>query len=226
MPTKKTSKAAPKKTEEKVISIPKLKPDILILDLVGDSELVSHRWSKKAKQQMLDKQMGKAKGAKEPKDPIDDYAESLYIINEKDGDREKVKAGKFKGLKFGMPSTAFKNAAVNACRQVDGIAMVAATGAFHVNLGEELVEIIGTPELREDMVRIDKGKTSDIRYRGTFKKWRARIRVSCNPNVLSPEQITNLFNIAGFSVGIGESRPEKRGSWGMFHVATQADEIS
>lgn len=45
-----------------------------------------------------------------------------------------------------------------------------------------------------------------------------------NRNVLSAAQIVNLFNTAGFGVGIGEWRSEKDGHYGMFHVAT-ADEL-
>ena len=39
-----------------------------------------------------------------------------------------------------------------------------------------------------------------------------------NVNVLSVEQIINLFNVAGFGIGVGEWRPEKDGSYGLFHV--------
>ena len=44
--------------------------------------------------------------------------------------------------------------------------------------------------------------------------------VRFNANVLSAEQIINLFNTAGFGVGIGEWRSEKDGQHGLFHVAT------
>jgi len=71
--------------------------------------------------------------------------------------------------------------------------------------------------MREDMVRIAMG-TADIRYRGEFKQWKVRLLVRYNASVLSPAQIYNLFNLAGFGVGVGEGRPEKNGSWGMFHV--------
>ena len=39
----------------------------------------------------------------------------------------------------------------------------------------------------------------------------------------SVEQIVNLFNVAGFGIGVGEARPQKNGSWGMFHVATDGE---
>lgn len=72
------------------------------------------------------------------------------------------------------------------------------------------------------MVRIALG-TADIRYRGEFREWSADLAIRFNASVLSAEQITNLFNMAGFGVGVGEWRPERSGSFGMFHVATGAD---
>jgi hypothetical protein len=67
------------------------------------------------------------------------------------------------------------------------------------------------------MVRVGMG-TADIRFRGEFREWRTRLTVRYNARVLSDEQIVNLFNTAGFAVGIGEWRSEKDGSYGLFHV--------
>ncbi len=77
--------------------------------------------------------------------------------------------------------------------------------------------------MREDMVRIGMG-TADIRYRGQFWPWYVIITVRHNANVLSAGQIMNLFNTAGFGVGVGEWRSEKDGQHGMFHVATSAEQ--
>jgi hypothetical protein len=74
------------------------------------------------------------------------------------------------------------------------------------------------------MVRIAMG-TADIRYRGVFNEWSTTFALRFNKNVLSPEQIVDLFNTAGFAIGVGEHRPEKNGSLGMFHVAT-LDELT
>lgn len=198
-----------KKPEKTVITLPPLNIHTAALTLIGDTPLICHAWSQKSKEAMLAKQMKKAVPKKEAKDPERDFRESLYPHPE---------GG------FGFPAVAFKAAAVGACRFVSGIPMTIARGAFHV-VGD-LVKIEGEPEMREDTVRNESG-VADIRYRGEFKQWRAMIAVKFDADMLSIEQIANLFNRAGFSVGIGEWRPMSKesasGRFGMFHVASDAE---
>lgn len=193
------------------IELPPLNIQTMDIVVVGDTPLICHAWSSKAKKEMLDKQMKKAKAGRAAKDPEQDFVESLYPLP--DGG-------------YGFPVVAFKNAAVTACTSVSGITKVAARQAFRVGSslnGSELVKIEGCdPEPREDMVKVGMG-TADIRYRGQFVSWWTSIRVRFNANVLSAEQIVNLFNTAGFGVGVGEWRMERDGQFGCFHVATTDD---
>ena len=177
----------------------------LKLTLVGDSGLISHAWSDRDKKAMLDKMMGAADVGREPKNPKQEYEESLY---------------KLPNGKYGFPAVAFKSAAVTACRFVDGVKMTEARGAFHI-VGD-MIEIEGEPSMREDMVKVGMG-ASTIRYRGEFKKWKAKITIRFNANALSREQVVNLFNVSGFGVGVGDWRPEKDGSFGMYHVGTEGE---
>jgi hypothetical protein len=184
-----------------VIKLPPLDIRMVRVRLVGDSSLICHKWSEKAKKAILDKQMGVASQGKEAKDPVRDYEESLYV--HPDGG-------------YGFPTIAFKNAAVQACTSLGkSVTKVAARQAFHI-VGE-LAKIEGSPEMREDMVRVGMG-TADIRYRGEFKQWAVELVVRFNARVLSAAQIVNLMNTAGFAVGVGEWRSEKDGSHGLFHV--------
>jgi hypothetical protein len=200
----------PTAAKEQLIELPALNIQRTRITLVGDSPLVCHKWADKAKQMMLDKQMKRAKGAKSAKDPEQDFWDSLYILKY-DAGRDVAK------MVFGFPAVAFKTAAVDACSHIDGVTKVEARGAFHV-VGEHVV-ITGTPTPREDMVRIGMG-TADIRYRGEFREWSAVLDFRYNANVLSVEQVVNLLNTAGFAIGVGEWRPQKDGSMGMFHVAS------
>lgn len=186
-----------------VITLPKLDIRTLDIRIVGDSPLIVHRWSEKAKKQMLDKQMGVASAGKENKNPEQDYLDSLYTHPTEGW--------------YGFPAIAFKNAAVSACTSLGKtVTKVAARQAFHV-VGE-LVRIEGEPSMREDMVKVGMG-TADIRYRAEFKRWSATVTVRFNSRVLSADQVVNLFNTAGFAVGVGEWRSERDGSYGLFHVA-------
>ena len=202
-----------KEKVEQAISIPEIKIGTFEIMLTGESPLICHAWSEKAKKEMLDKQMKKAtKPGKEAKDPWIDFCDSLYWLTPKP---KYPTENDIKNARFGFPAVAFKSAAVDTCIKGSDISKVAARGAFHI--GTDMVEILGTPTIREDMVRVGMG-TADIRYRGEFREWKVIIPIRYNTNALSTEQIINLFNVAGFAVGIGEWRPQKDGSFGMFRV--------
>lgn len=86
-----------------------------------------------------------------------------------------------------------------------------------------MVQIIGpAPAMREDVARVGMG-TADLRYRGQFDPWGVRISVQLNTAVISAEQVVNLFNLAGFAVGVAEWRPERDGPYGRFRVAAAGE---
>lgn len=206
-------------TKDATVTIPAINIQYATIRVVGDSPLIVHKWSEKAKKEILDKQMKKAKTkGHDAKDPVRDFIESLYWI---DGEPEDKTEEGFahaieSGARFGFPSVAFKASAVSAGYR-SGVTKdkVSMNAAFHID--GELVEIKGIPEMREDMVRIGMG-TADIRYRGMFSDWSATFRVKYNASAISLEQLVNLINLGGFACGLGEWRPEKGGQFGMFHV--------
>lgn len=206
--------------------VPEIRREHMYVRLIGDSPLISHAWSEKAKKLMLDKQMKRAKTGKEAKDPERDFIESLYAISGKPKagqiDDDTVGIANREDCKFGFPCVGFKAAAVSACRFVDGAKMTQARGAFHIEGELAEIECDQGPIMREDMVRVGMG-TADIRYRGEYKRWSVVLSVVYNASVISPEQIVNYFNQAGFGVGVGEWRPEKDGSYGRFHVAREGE---
>lgn len=187
------------------LAIPDLNISTVLIRLVGDSPLICHAWSEKAKRQMRDKQMGKATAGKEHKDPNADYEAAFYRLD--DG-------------RPGFPCIAFKAAAVSGARQLKDMKMTFLRGAFHID--GELVPIEGEPQMREDMVRVGMG-TADIRYRPEFPEWSVVLPVKFNRNAITLEQVVGLFNVAGFAVGVGEWRPEKDGPYGRFSVASVAE---
>jgi hypothetical protein len=190
--------------KQTAIELPPLNIQTVTFVLIGDSPLIVHAWSEKAKRQMLDKQMKKATKAREAKDPEADYEACFYRT--------------ITGA-YGFPAIGVKAAMVSACRFVDA-KMTVMRGAFHIDC--EMLTVIGEPRPREDMVRVGMG-TADIRYRPEFVEWRIPVTIKFNASVISAEQLANLLNAAGFGVGIGEWRPEKNGSYGRFHVAAEGE---
>ena len=195
--------------------------------IVGDTPLIMHAWSEKAKREMLEKQMKVTKTkAKAAKDPIEDFIRSMYWKTPMPTDMTQAgfERAISEGARFGFPVTAIKQAAISAAFRMgwakDKMSM---RGAFFIDGDEnQMIEIHGDPPvLREDMVKVGMG-TADIRYRGEFKNWYADLVVSYNANgVYSLEQIVNIINAGGYACGIGEWRPERDGQYGMFHVATK-----
>lgn len=229
MAAKKTNTA---NNTENTIVLPDIDIKYLTVRIVGDSPLIVHRWSEKAKKEMLDKQMKKATAGKDAKNPMRDFLDAMYWLDESgnaidtpselkdvtmDTPHDKIEEVISKG-RFGFPACAFKACAINAGYQQGVIAKkTTARGAFHV-IGEFAV-IKGDIEMREDMVQIGGiSRVADIRYRPEFRNWETTLSVRYNAKAITAEQIVNLLNYGGFSNGVGEWRPEKDGSFGTFHV--------
>ncbi len=215
------------------IVLPKLDIRIAKIEIVGDTPLIVHAWSRKAVLEMLAKHMGLATAGREKKDPVADFLGSLYIIEpgkvQGEFKIEDLEDGRqpdvwIQGGRYGFPAVAFKNAAVEACTSLgrSAITKVQARQCFHV-MGE-LVEVKKPPRMRMDMVRLTgQGNPPDVRFRAEFPEWSTVISVRYNARVLSADQILNLFNTAGFAVGVGEWRSERGGQSGLFHVKTEGE---
>ena len=162
--------AAPKVTT--AIELPRLAIETIEIPIVGDSPLIVHKFSEKAKKQMLDKQMKKASVGKEAKDPWRDFVESMYWL---DGMPDKPTEEDVTNGRFGFPAVGFKAAAVTACTSIGSITKVAARQAFHVE--GEFIEIKGTPpSMREDIARVGMGTAGMARRvsLGRGKAWQAQ----------------------------------------------------
>lgn len=195
--------------------------------VIGDTPLITHAWSEKAKREMLSKQVKAVRAAKEARDPSEDFINSLYEMG--DGT-------------YGFPATGVKNAIISAAHKDKGIARTDAMRALwidaqmvrtrpalaHAVCDMPLLRIYGTekPAMREDMVRVGVGlnKTASLAYRGQFTIWAFRITGRLNIDLLSPEQLAFLIDDAGMANGLGEWRNEKKGMFGAFHLGTPDEE--
>ena len=79
-----------------------------------------------------------------------------------------------------------------------------------------LIEIKGTPEIREDIVRVGMG--TQPRYRAQFSEWKAVLDVRYVTATLDRSTVLNLIETGGMMVGVGEWRPEKSGEFGTYEI--------
>ena len=215
-----------KKEEKEIIEIPEIKIKEAVLTIVGDSPLLIHKFSEKAKAEILNKQMKKAKAPKEAKVPFKDFMMSLHWITpmpdiEKETDEEKLakifeKAIK-DGAKFGFPTVGIKQSAISAAYR-NGLAKnkVSIQGMFQIK--GELAEVTGNLRMREDYCKIPMAG-ADIVYRGEYDTgWKCTFTIVYDNGSISLEQKVQMINLGGFACGIGDWRVEKGGNFGTFHV--------
>lgn len=196
--------------------------------LVGDTPLITHAWSEKAKREMLQKQVKAPKAGKDARDPNEDFVSSLYEMGE--------------GV-YGFPVTGIKNCILSAAHKDKGIARTATMSALFLDADMTrvrpamagaicdmpLVRIWGTdPEMREDMVKIGSGmnKVASLAYRAQFTIWAIKFSGRYNASVLNAEQIAFLIMEAGVAYGLGEWRNERKGMFGAFHLANLEEEAA
>lgn len=223
---------AGKKNNEEVIEIRPIEVKKATIRIVGETPLIMHAWSEKAKRMMLESQQGKAKGKKKDiKRPADDFIQSAYWLTGKpeysDNATDEECMAAFEeavkdGATFGFPATAFKQATTAAAYRLGWVKnQMGLRGAFFIEGDENgMVRIYSDPPIiREDMVKVGMG-TADIRYRAQFNNWYADLDITYNAaGGFSLENIVNAINAGGFICGVGEWRPERDGMFGKYHVS-------
>lgn len=214
------------KKETEVIEIRPLDIKRVKVRMTGDTPLIVHAWSEKAKRQMLEAQMKTTKTkAKDVRDPYDDFIQSLYWLEGKpeESTPEAFEAAVNGGAKWGFPVGAIKQAGNSAAYRLGWVKnQMQLRGSYFLQTEfGDMAEIKGAvPEIREDMVRIGMG-SADLRYRGEFKNWYMDMTLEYNASGdMTLEQILNVINAGGYTCGIGEWRPEKDGSFGKYHIET------
>ena len=214
--------AATKKTEE-TIEIRPLDIKEVKIKIVGDTPLIVHAWSEKAKRMMLEAQMKTTKTkARELRDPYDDFINSMYWLTEKpESTPEAFEKAVREGARWGFHVTAIKMAGNAAAYRLGWVKnQMGLRGAYFLKSEYgDMAEIISdTPIMREDMVRVGMG-SADLRYRGEFRNWSMNLTLEYNASGdYSLEQIVNIINAGGYACGLGEWRPEKDGDFGRYHI--------
>lgn len=189
------------------INISRIAAERVLIPIIGTTPLIVHKFSEKARRQMLDAQQGK-KAPKVARDPEADYQSAFYRT--KDG--------------YGFPAVAFKACTVGAARffgkdvrMTDLRQCLFFKGALSAADPQPLVELAGEPHMREDVVRLGISGT-DLRYRPEFWPWSATLDVTYVKSMLTLDSVLSLIDAGGMGVGVGEWRPEKKGDYGTFQI--------
>lgn len=189
------------------VVIDQIAAETIIVPIVGTAPLLVHKFSEKAKRQMLDNMQGR-KTPKVAKDPKAEYEAAFY--HTKDGG-------------YGFPAIAFKAATVSASRFYGkSVTMTSLRQCVFVNGepsedGQQMVRIDGEPSMREDVVRVGMGGT-DLRYRPQFLEWSTSLEVTYVTSMLTQGSLLSLIDAGGLGVGVGEWRPEKKGDFGCYRI--------
>ena len=206
-PLKKPASTSHEMPEGQIV-ISRIATETIRVPILGTSPLITHKFSEKAKRQMLDAMQGR-KSPKEPKDPEREYRDAAYRLDNEG---------------YGIPCIAFKSATVSAARFFGkSVTMVGLrqtlfiAGEFSKIEGMMLARIEGVPEMREDVVRVGNGGT-DLRYRPCWQEWSTTLDITFVKSMLTRDSVLSLVEAGGLGVGVGEWRPERRGEYGTYCI--------
>jgi hypothetical protein len=201
-----------KKSESGIATIPGVKTEMLTTLIIGISPLMTHKFSEKARQKILDTHIGEAVAGREKKDPHANFMAARYRLT--DGSD-------------GVPAGGLKACIVRGFIKGSGVFATKAKGAIRITADDptsNLVRILTPtePSMREDCVRNASGVV-DIRHRPEYWPWAMRLEVEYLPSIASARQILQAIATAGFIEGIGEWRPGSKdslsGTLGSFRLA-------
>ena len=160
-----------KKTPE-IVEIKPIETRTVSVRIVGDSPLIVHAWSAKAKREILEKEIGATKTkAREPKNPLEDFCASMYWLTKmpETFTQESVAEAMANGARFGFPVTGIKQAALSAAYRMGWVKdKMSLRGAFFI-----------IPD-------------SNGYYGGDLEIDQSRKAVTVVPNVFKPESISEI----------------------------------
>lgn len=193
------------------IVLQRLEKRTSVVQIVGVTPVIPHRWTDKAKRLMLEGQQAKVAAKKDPKNPEQDAHDATYWLD--DG-------------RPGIQAVAFKAAIADAARFFDkSVTIEMLKRSIHVfgevnEVGDVLVPIEGEITMREDMPR-NSGGGADMRYRNQIWPWRAELHIEFFPTMISHESLVTLIDASGAN-GVGDWRPSspksKTGTFGKYQV--------
>lgn len=199
----------PKEEGKQLLQLNPIKTRLLKIDVESypESTYIQHRLNTDTVDDFTKREFGKS-DKKKIRD-LDKEYESCFFYTE--------------NKKHGVPVAAFISAILDSCVALN-IPKTKVKRAIRL-LGD-IVEIkYKKINRRKDTVRRGGiNKTPDIRHRPEFVEWSCQLLIQFDEEQVTPEQVINLVNYAGFTSGIGDwrpSAPKSTGTHGMFKVKSK-----
>lgn len=171
---------------------------------IEGSTLITHRLTEESVSDFMGREVGETK-KKKLRNYDAEYESCFYYTDNK---------------KPGFPASGFMGALLDACIPLD-IPKTQIKRAVRLLGGIYEIKYKKVNRRVDNPRRSGRNSTPDTRHRPEFIEWECELVVQYDTNQISPDQIINLINQAGFSTGIGDWRPgapKSSGTHGMFKV--------
>jgi len=194
----------------KLVNIEPLKNKFVDIEIESISSLLMNRRSDRVKESL--RRYKKDDFKKQGKDKNRD----LKHITDEEEVKEKIhytNDGKIgfpaMGFKIGMMSVAPKlGIYTNQLNSVQILGGVIPIKYVKMNINRTMGKMGGRSKTPQEIIRPE------------FVDWSCKITIKFNSEIINEEQIVNILNWAGSEIGLGDWRPEKKGSYGMYKVKT------
>ena len=204
-------------TNIEVLEIKEVKPQIMTVHIVGDSDLVLNKMNDVTTRQLVDARKDKAKKIEKP----NMWEEIITAIHWRDG----------KPIEFSEETMA--EALTNNAPCITAFGLKKAFGEAVVRLGIDtystkfdasvnilasggLIPIKFAEHFVDEKLMSPKKGAPVLVHLNRFVGWSADIQISYIDSVYSAEQLLNVINLAGFGIGIGSGR--RSCGYGRYHV--------
>ena len=204
------------KIEGDVIVVSEIKMQRMRLNIIGQSPLVPHAVSAKAKGQLLfpaPKKNAAEKATSMKHEPYEEFLEAAYKFSDSDN----------AATRLYMPGSSFHSALANVAIDMVG-AKKAQIGRLTTVL-QGKVPVWGAPQIWATIVRSsDMARTPDVRVLPILPEWATTVEIEFVGSLIKDTSIANLMAAAGVIVGIGDGRPEKgKLAMGRFRLCADDD---
>lgn len=179
-----------------------IKREIIKIELKGLTPLLMQKQSERVVQEIENIRIGKTI-EKDRRPEIEKIDEKIHYTKEGN---------------IGFPASGFAKGIRGVAQYFEGLNGTKVGGAIRV-LGD-IVPINYKKRETNKSIGPDSGRTRAPHWiiRPEFIDWYCTLEVEFDANIITPEQIVNLTNAAGFHRGIGSWRPEKGGTYGQYEV--------